>query len=241
MNTLESELKKSKNDFNYLKNTYENNDRYVSLTFYMTYVFLMTTATITFIESVSTNDTRVRHILNLETCISVVAAFFYAKFVKQLENENLDYKDINVNRYTDWMITTPLMLWVLCLVFVYNTKSTFKLQSFLIILVLNFGMLLSGYFGEIGILENRNVANIIGFAFFAALYGFIYMKYLYKKDNFDNKMIFYAFLILWAFYGVFYQMDEKIRNIGYNVLDLLSKCFVGIFFWAYFTKSLVLK
>ena len=153
----------------------------------------------------------------------------------------VDYKEMNLTRYTDWMITTPLMLWVLCLVFVYNTKSTFKLQSFLIILVLNFGMLLSGYFGEIGILENRNVANIIGFAFFAALYGFIYMKYLYKKDNFDNKMIFYAFLILWAFYGVFYQMDEKIRNIGYNVLDLLSKCFVGIFFWAYFTKSLVLK
>jgi hypothetical protein len=33
-------------------------------------------------------------------------------------------------------------------------------------------------------------------------------------------------------------MEEENKNIGYNVLDLFSKCFVGLFFWAYFTKSL---
>ena len=92
---------------------------FVKLTFYITYVFLMTTATITFIEAITTDDVRARHILNLETCISVVATFFYSKFVKQLE-EGVDYKQINIDRYTDWMITTPLMLLVLCLVFVYN-------------------------------------------------------------------------------------------------------------------------
>ena len=79
----------------------------------------MTTATITFIESITTDDVRARHILNLETCISVVATFFYSKFVEQIE-EGVDYKQINIDRYTDWMITTPLMLLVLCLVFVYN-------------------------------------------------------------------------------------------------------------------------
>jgi len=49
-------------------------------------------------------------------------------------------------------------------------------------------------------------------------------------------MLFYSFVILWAFYGVFYQMDDITKNVGYNVLDLFSKCFVGIFFVAYFTK-----
>ena len=107
-------------------------------------------------------------------------------------------------------------------------------------MLLNFAMILTGYFGEIGYIENRLMANGIGFAFFAALYGYIYYKYLHKKDNFDNKMIYGAFIVLWAFYGVFYQMEERTRNVGYNILDLLSKCFVGIFFWAYFTKSLVL-
>ena len=154
--------------------------------------------------------------------------------------ENINYKEINVNRYTDWMITTPLMLWVLCLVFCYNNKENFKLSSFITILILNFAMILSGYFGEIGFIQDRNIANVIGFVFFIALYGYIYFTYLYKKSNFDNNMIYGAFLVLWTFYGVFYQMEEKTKNIGYNILDLLSKCFVGIFFWAYFTKSLVL-
>ena len=44
------------------------------------------------------------------------------------------------------------------------------------------------------------------------------------------------FVFLWAFYGVFYFFDSVTRNVGYNVLDLFSKCFVGIFFWAYYTK-----
>ena len=61
-------------------------DYHVKLTFYITYVFLMTTATITFIEAIRTNDSKVRHILNVETCISVVAAFFYSKFVKESSN-----------------------------------------------------------------------------------------------------------------------------------------------------------
>ena len=45
---------------------------------------------------------------------------------------------------------------------------------------------------------------------------------------------------LWALYGVAYWMDERRKNVAYNVLDLFSKCFVGIFFWAYFTKAIVL-
>ena len=35
-----------------------------------------------------------------------------------IDVDNINYREINVNRYTDWMITTPLMLWVLCLAFV---------------------------------------------------------------------------------------------------------------------------
>ncbi len=240
MQTLEQQLASTTRLHENSNKKMKNRDRYVTLTFYITYVFLMTTATITFIESIGTSDPKVRHILNLETCISVVATFFYSKFADMIHVKNINYKEINVNRYTDWMITTPLMLWVLCLAFVYNTKDTFHVKSFIVILILNFAMILTGYFGEIGVITNRSIANIIGFVFFIALYGYIYFKYLYKKNNFDNKMIFGAFVVLWTFYGVFYQMDEVSKNVGYNVLDLLSKCFVGIFFWAYFTKSLVL-
>lgn len=211
---------------------------FVKLTFYITYVFLMTTATITFIEAITTDDVRARHILNLETCISVVATFFYSKFVKQLD-EGVNYKQINIDRYTDWMITTPLMLLVLCLVFVYNTKTTLKLWSFFVVLVLNLGMILTGYLGEVDYI-NRTSANIVGFGFFAALFGYLYKTFLHKKYNFDNMLIFSSFFILWAFYGVFYEYDEEFKNVAFNILDLFAKCFVGIFFWAYFTKTFTL-
>jgi len=50
-----------------------------------------------------------------------------------------------------------------------------------------------------------------------------------------------VFFILWSFYGVAYFADEVTKNVTYNILDLLSKCFVGIFFWAYFTKTFSLE
>ena len=205
--------------------------------FYITYAFLMTTATITFIEAIRTKDLKIRNILNLETCTSVVAAFFYSKFVFSIENDEIvDYETINKTRYTDWAITTPIMLLVLVLALLYNTGGgPMSFSSYLKILGLNYGMLGSGYLGEIGALS-RLSANLIGFGFFAALYGYIYNAYLKNKPNFDNSMLFSVFLVLWSLYGVFYFFDDIPKNVGFNVLDLFSKCFVGIFFWAYFTK-----
>jgi len=214
-----------------------NNRNLVNDSFYITYVFLMTTATITFIEAMRTKDLKIRNILNLETCISVVAAFFYSKFVFSIENdETVDYETINITRYTDWAITTPIMLLVLVLAMLYNNGGgPMTFSSYLKILGLNYGMLTSGYLGEVGILS-RVGANIIGFGFFASLYGYIYTKYLKGNFNFDNYMLFSVFLVLWSLYGVFYFLDDIPKNVGFNILDLFSKCFVGIFFWAYFTK-----
>ena len=221
--------------YNELKKKMTKKDELVSTTFYITYAFLITTGTITFIEAIRTKDIKIRNILNLETCISIVAAFFYANFVDYMKDGSFDYTKINLNRYTDWAITTPIMLLVLVLAFLYNSKAgSLNFFSFCIILLLNYGMLGSGYLGELGYLE-RTQANIIGFVFFTLLYGYIYKNFLSGKKNFDNNILFWSFVILWAFYGVFYQTEPVMRNVGYNILDLLSKCFVGIFFWAYFT------
>ena len=199
-----------------------------------------------------TNVSRVRHILNLETCISVVAAYFYSLFMKKIKDKQVDYKEINIVRYTDWAITTPIMLLVLCLAFLYNqspnkggnpTKyihSGFSFFTFILILFMNFFMLGSGYLGEIGIIS-RPSAMISGFFGFFALYGFLYTEFLKGKKNKDNQMLYWAFFIFWIGYGIAYMMEEKSRNAIYNILDLVSKCFVGIFFWAYFTKTFHLK
>ena len=206
----------------------------ITNTFYITYAFLMTTATITLIEALKTKNPKIRNILNLETCISVVAAFYYGKFVEELK-EGIDYEKINVTRYVDWSITTPIMLLVLVLALLYNNKKgAMSFRSYLIILLLNYAMLGFGFVGEIGMLD-KTTANSFGFGAFFAMYYYIYDRYIQGKNNFDNNMLFGAFVVLWGLYGVFYTMDTVTRNVGYNILDLFSKCFVGIFFWAYFT------
>ena len=220
--------------------------------FFITCSFLVTTGTITFIEALRTDIVPMRHILNLETCISIVAAYFYGKFITTLEPlkedittnaEKIDKnelnkleKKINVTRYVDWMITTPIMLLVLILAFQYNSKkSGVNFSDYLLILMLNYGMLGTGYLGEVDKLD-KLTANVIGFVFFGLLYGFIYYKYLLKTkngNNINNQLLYLSFFILWAFYGVFYLMKDSIKNTGYNILDLFSKCFVGIYFWSY--------
>lgn len=240
-------------------------DPYLYYSFYITYSFLVTTGTITFIEALRTNIVPMRHILNLETCISIVAAYFYGKFISLIDThseemaeqaeksqESIDVvkeekalqRKINITRYVDWAITTPIMLLVLILAFKYNVgKRGIQFMDYLIILVLNYAMLGFGYLGEAGVLQ-KTMANVIGFLFFGGLYGFIFKKYLMNKsgsfiNNRNNNLLFFSFLILWAFYGVFYQLGEETKNIGYNVLDLLSKCFVGIYFWSYSSNIFV--
>ena len=128
----------------------------VKNSFYFTYVFLLTTGIITFIESLRTPVPQIRHIMNLETCISIVASYFYGLFIKEIEtaeketklkakstNENneqidaiLPIKKINDMRYSDWVITTPLMLLVLSLVLSYENKIAIKLSSLFLLIVL---------------------------------------------------------------------------------------------------------
>ena len=220
---------------------YEKNKiKLINNSFYITYVFLMTTATITFIEAIRTKDMSIRNILNLETCISVVAAFFYGKFVNSLEKDEVKFKEINDTRYVDWSITTPIMLLVLILALSYNNKlGPINFTNFILILIFNYGMLGAGYLGEINILDKVS-SNLIGFVFFIVLYYYIFKNYVKDKYNFDNYILYFAFLILWALYGVVYFFDEINKNVCYNVLDLFSKCFVGIFFWAYYAKVFIL-
>ena len=158
-----------------------NTEKMVKNSFYLTYVFLLTTATITFIEAMRTKVEKVRHILNLETCISVVAAYFYGRFVEIADKGQIDYKQLNMTRYVDWFITTPIMLLVLCLAFLYNSGGRLRFTTFLKILAMNFAMLASGYAGSANIIDKVTALGI-GVVFFFALYGFIYYKFIARNQ-----------------------------------------------------------
>jgi len=220
--------------------TVSNKFDIIKLSFNSTYVLLITTGTITLVEALATKNPEIRHIMNLETCISIIAGYFYSQFTNKVSTVNgiIDYKELTESRYNDWIITTPLMLLAFMLSLSYNNKNTIHFATYITVVLLNFGMLYSGYLGEKSKIS-KLLGCIIGFSFFFALFGLIYYYFVKDCINKFNYVLFGIYFIIWSLYGVVYWLDDENKNIGYNLLDLSSKCFTGLGLWAYFTKILV--
>lgn len=211
----------------------------IQASFTVTYILLMTTAAITFIEALRTPTPFVRHVLNLETAISLIAGYFYSVFVGMIQqkdvNNALDWKDVTNMRYIDWSMTTPLMLITLCLVTGSATNVPIHLPVIVTILALNYAMLYAGYLGEQGALP-RTTATVLGFVPFAAMFGLIYNVFLSRKNVLSNTIFFSVYVTIWTLYGVVYVLDEVSKNIAMNMLDCIAKCLVGIGLFLFYTR-----
>ena len=217
---------------------------YVKYSFMITYILLLTTATLTFIEAMRNKVPEVRHVLNLETCISLVAGYFYSVFLGQIElfekeGKPIVWADISKTRYVDWTISTPMMLLALCIVLSHHSGEKIKLSIFTTIILLNFSMLLIGCLGEFGYL-NRLFACFAGFVPFLIMFWIIYTHYVKPKYSLTNYVLFGVYLLVWSLYGVFYLLEEKWKNIGMNILDCIAKCMIGNFLFVYYSKMIVL-
>ena len=212
----------------------------VRYSFTITYVLLLTTGTITFIEAMRTNNPSVRHVLNLETCISIIAGYFYSVFIGKLDEyeenkEDINWNEITKTRYIDWSITTPLMLLALCIVLSNEINAVIHLPVMIGVVALNYMMIYTGYLGETGTLE-RNVAAVLGFIPFIAMFGLIYWKYVSPKYDLANRVLFFVYLAIWSLYGIVYMFDVATKNIAMNALDLTAKCLIGLGLWAYYVR-----
>lgn len=198
--------------------------------FYLTYLVLFGYTAITLIEAIRTPFVHVRHIMNLETTVSLVAGLVYGYFNTEAQKENPDLKNIGQIRYVDWMITTPLILLVILLF--YNPKaSSIDYKAFSGVLALNAGMLGSGYLGEVGTLTKVQ-GSALGFVFYAALLALMYTCCIPKGSNL---VVFSIFAVIWSLYGVVYMIqDEDTKNTAYNFLDMTSKALFGVVLWLYF-------
>jgi len=213
---------------------------YVKFSFMLTYILLLTTGTITFIEALRTTIPAVRHVMNLETCISIVAGYFYSNFVEKIEDFSrrdipIDWANITMMRYTDWAITTPMMLIALCLVLGQNTNIPIKLSVIVAVILLNYMMLYIGYLGESGDMVHQT-AMMLGFIPFIFMFWIIFVTFVKPKYIFANYALFTFVTVIWAFYGVVYMFKEEYKNITMNVLDCTAKCFIGLGLWAYYTR-----
>jgi bacteriorhodopsin len=195
-----------------------------------------------------------KSLLWLETIVQVIEATFYVWLVNQFRLINLD--NITSKRYFDWFITTPTMLFALCIYLEYlrnnnsktkkepienrtlitkPTTNSFKLlyESFqnnkstiVPIIILNAIMLLFGYLGEVKRMNNY-LAVSLGFLPFFAMFYIIYENYAKFTPN--GETLFWYFSVVWSLYGIAAIMPYFWKNISYNVLDILAKNFFGIF------------
>ena len=209
-------------------------------TFTFSYICLLTTATITFIEALRSPTPGFRHVMNLETAVSLIGGYFYSVFVDHIQKvedgamDLFDWTTFTQLRYVDWTLTTPIMLTVLMIVMAQHSKATIHFGLWISVILLDLVMLGFGYAGETGQLPSV-MANVFGFMAYGLMFYIIWRNFMAPRYIFANAVIFTLFVVVWGFYGVAYFLDDVSKNTAYNVLDVISKVFVGLGLWVYFT------
>ena len=178
----------------------------------------------------------IKQLLILEFIVQVIEGTFYIWLFYNFNN----IVNATPNRYFDWAITTPTMLVQLIFYLIYlhnkNNGTTGQLEYFKLfnenltiiiqVLLLNWLMLLFGYLGEINVIPML-LGTILGFIPFLIYYYIIYINYATLSET--GWKIFLYFFFFWSLYGVASAMPYYIKNTIYNILDLFSKNFFGIF------------
>ena len=177
-----------------------------------------------------------KQMLLLEVVVQFIEGLFYIYWLCNFNN----ILNITPKRYFDWILTTPTMLVTLIFYLIFlkykDENKSHELHFFelfntefyniIIILLLNWLMLLFGYLGEINFIPVL-LGVFLGFIPFIIYYYIIYKKYAILTS--DGLKIFFYFFIVWSLYGIVAVLPYKIKNIFYNILDLFSKNFFGIF------------
>jgi len=183
----------------------------------------------------------IKQLLGLEVAVQAVEGSFYAWLYYNIDR----VKNITPKRYADWAITTPTMLVTMIAYIIYlnNTDKGNDSPSLIQILrenavpvtqilALNWLMLLFGYLGEVGVLPL--VAGVaLGFVPFIAYFYIIYERFVANDANMTinntSLKIYVYFMVFWSLYGIVAVLPYTLKNTIYNVLDLFSKNFFGVF------------
>jgi len=215
------------------------------LSFYVQIITLIFGLLIVFLTNVSSSNRLIREALILENAVQIIEGSFYIWFI-YFYTKNVDKEDIAKYRYYDWFFSTPLMIISTVAYFHYNNTRLYgpsasasasaasslynfiktDIQKISELVFYNFNMLFLGYLQELKLIS-LTISTIFGFLFLGLL--FLKMFVYYVKYNSANYLIFYLMLFIWALYGVAALYKNKIKNASYNILDVFSKNFFGLF------------
>jgi len=191
---------------------------------------------------VENKDLVLKQLLSLELAVQIIELVFYIWLVYHFPPNTKE--EVTKYRYYDWALSTNIMLFTLIVYIIhlrYPDKTITEIytenkKNIHSVLMLNTSMLIIGYMGEVKKLS-INQSVYIGFIPFIIYYGIIYKSYV-KNDSLpvvsDEKkreinLLFWYFFIVWSMYGISAMFPYTEKNISYNVLDIFSKNFFGLF------------
>jgi bacteriorhodopsin len=192
-------------------------------------------------------DVILRQVLGLEIIVQIIEFVFYLGFLSILNLNSLTQE-----RYYDWFLSTPVMLFTISLYFFYvnfiegqdKDKDSIGLLDFAKnnskqifgFVILNFLMLLFGFLAERGVMD-KMLAFVLGTAALCGSFGIIYENY--AKYSEKTRKLFWAMFGIWALYGVAFLCPPVVKNVSYTILDIFAKNFFGIFLYYIITNKAV--
>ena len=196
------------------------------------------------LKGVAPQHALLKEVLGLETIVQVIQLAFYSWYKNIVVEGTID---VAKYRYYDWIITTPLMLFTTLCFYVYLLErqeqvdgSYATMKDILVrhwdpiskIVSWNALMLLVGYLQEIGTLPPV-IATPIGFMVLIGSFRTMYVHFVQKVED---KRIFNFMAFLWSIYGGIALLPSIPKNIGFNIIDVFSKNFYGVYLSYYILK-----
>lgn len=173
-------------------------------------------------------ESGLRTIFTLELSSQIVEFLWYILVVVWFK------RIVTWTRYIDWVLSTPLMLISLAMFFHlrrgHPVEDVFAHGDIWITLAFNQLMLTCGF-----LLETRLVPVIPGVLVGSAalVTSFVFLgRYADITDAWSTGLFFTVYVI-WYLYGVAALLPYTPKNVGYNLLDVVSKNCYGLFLFGY--------
>lgn len=184
----------------------------VTKSFQVTNILLIASALLTMMQSFRVKC-KSSLSLQISTAVCVIAAYHYSLMIQSPDNQT-------VFRYLDWFVTTPLLLWELCIILDLDLPKVLPIA-----ISLNMLMLSVGFAGELFNL-NQIVIAIVGSLPLIALYLFM----VFKTPSPRKRRLLHPFFSIWALYGIVHMIQyESLRAVSFNILDVISKAAFGLY------------
>jgi hypothetical protein len=186
-------------------------------------------------KSVIPTYTIIQTLLRIEVIVQLIELFFYIWYSYHFHSVSFS----TFYRYYDWIFTTPLMLFTTIMYYDYQSKTDDKKKDMTVtgfvkenwkdmlkIGISNFGMLLFGYLYELGSIS-LVTSTILGFIGFFSSFYIMYNSFASKSA--ENLPLYTFMISVWGLYGVAATFSPALKNISYNILDVIAKNFYGVF------------